>query len=104
MASNWDWSPFGSGWLEPLLAPAWLGPDAKMPIVHAASMVLCVPFFLVSVWIEQRLAWRWERGLSVGLIKRWAWRANSATYALIVLGLAAAFVVSFLAAGSEASR
>jgi hypothetical protein len=67
--------PFYAAWLPPFRdAPSWLVP--------AAGAVLCVPFFLASVWIERNVAQRFA-GLHSGAVRRWAWWANVASYSVI---------------------
>jgi hypothetical protein len=75
----WVHMPFYAAWLPPYRdSPPWLIP--------AAGAVLCVPFFIASVWIERRVAQRFV-GFHSTDVRRWAWRANLASYSLIAAGL-----------------
>ena len=65
-------------------------------LVPAAALVLCVPFFFVSVLIEYSIACRILRELPKSATSQWSWRANLVTYGAIVLGLAAILVVAVL--------
>lgn len=91
-----SFSIYESGVVQGVVAAAWLGPEAKFWLVLFAAMVLCVPFFLVSVWTERLVAKRMEPGLDAGTLKRWAWLANAASYGLIVLGLAVGLVFALV--------
>lgn len=57
-------------------------------LVPAAAMSLCVPFFLISVWIERLVALRMLPDQQPADVRRWAWAANGATYGVIILALA----------------
>jgi len=71
--------------LAPLHA-AWLPPVRATWIVSAAGAFLCVPFFLMSVWIEGKVAARYA---SPRAATRWARRANMVTYGAITSALIA---------------
>jgi hypothetical protein len=80
----------GPGWylLAPLMAP-WLGPGATSWQVYAAAAWLCIPFCLMSMWIE---GWAASRRLSREHARKWARAANLVTYgpataALVLLAL-----------------
>jgi tetratricopeptide (TPR) repeat protein len=73
--------------LNVILTAPWLVPIESdlYWMIPTAALILCLPFFLASVWIEYRVARR-----MVGLDRGprafdWAWRANLASY--ILLGL-----------------
>jgi hypothetical protein len=85
----------GGGWgdgsiIGVLKGPAWLGPAYIKDLSWAAPLaliVLCVPFFLMSWWIEYLLLFN----LAVNRdkdqrasIRNYAWKANLASYALLV--------------------
>jgi hypothetical protein len=79
-----------------LRGPAWLGPGYIPDLgwaVPFALIVLCVPFFLMSWWIEYlvlfRIAAEGKQEERVA-IRTYAWKANLASYALLVLFLIAA--------------
>src|SRR4051794_12752404 len=65
---DWALFPFYAAWLPPLT-------DRYLWLLPAAGAVLCIPFFLASVWIERRVAQRFA-GFESTDIGRWAWRAN----------------------------
>jgi hypothetical protein len=69
-------------WQSPWLGPNegelwWMGPSA--------AMVLCVPFFFMSVWLENRVARRSFNKDEWAGVMRWAWIANGVSYGLILL-------------------
>jgi hypothetical protein len=76
-------------WLEiaffPLMA-AWLSDSAPWMVV-AAAIVLCVPFYFVSVWLEFFVARRFLPEFDRVQVKRWSRIANAVSYGLIVFGL-----------------
>jgi hypothetical protein len=65
---------------------AWL-PDSAPWMVVAAAIVLCVPFYFVSVWLEFLVARRFLPEFERVQVKRWSRIANAVSYGLIVLGL-----------------
>ncbi len=72
-----------------VFAAAWLGPFGLTPVwMTLAALVLCVPFFFVSVFMERAIVARMRRDLPQAAVRRWSWIANGTTYGLIVLGLA----------------
>ncbi|MCE5322293.1 hypothetical protein LLG46_03135 [bacterium] len=54
-----------------------------------SAMVLCIPFFFVSVWLEYSVGRRLLGKEQKGSVCRWAWIANACSYTfiLIVLGI-----------------
>lgn len=54
-----------------------------------SAMVLCIPSFFVSVWLEYLVGRAFFSKEHRGLVLRWAWIANacSYTFVLIVLGI-----------------
>lgn len=56
-------------------------------MIPTAAAFLCIPFFLMSVAIEDEAARRFLRDRDAKAIRRWAWWANGLTYALIWIGL-----------------
>jgi len=64
-------------------------------MVPAAAIVLLVPFFFASVFIERAVFLRFCESQS-DLVRRWSWRANLASYGLllaVLVGVLAAAVV-----------
>ena len=83
-------------WPFLLVTAPWLGPEPTPWMLVVASMLLCVPFFFVSVWSEALVARPLLRERSAEQIRRWAWHANLITYGGIVallLGLLAIVLV-----------
>lgn len=56
-------------------------------MIPAATAVLCVPFFFMSVFVEEISARRFVEKEDRALLRRWAWQANGITYGCIVIGL-----------------
>jgi hypothetical protein len=93
----------GGGWgdgsmLDIVKGPAWLGPGYIEDLgwaVPFALILLCVPFFFMSWWIEYLCLFNFsvkrdeEQRIS---IRAYAWKANLASYALLVVFLIAAMV------------
>jgi hypothetical protein len=88
----------GSAWglgtpLQKVLAVTvqspWLIPyDGNLDwMIPAAAAVLCVPFFFMSVWCENLVARRIVEKRERPQVWRWAWQANGASYALILVSL-----------------
>jgi hypothetical protein len=85
----------GGGWgdgsiIGVLKGPAWLGPGYVEHLSWAgpfALIVLCVPFFLVSWYVEYvflfNLAVNRDE-VQRGAIRKYAWKANLASYAMLV--------------------
>jgi hypothetical protein len=72
--------PFSAAWIGPVGRPdAWLVP--------AAALVLCVPFFFMSVWVEYRVVRRSFPEEEWPSVKKWSWTAHSFTYAAIAVAL-----------------
>lgn len=76
---------------------AWLIPyESELHwMVPLAAIVLLVPFFFASVFIEQMVFRRFCRP-SPDLARRWSWMANAASYALILTGLVAMLIVALV--------
>ena len=55
----------------------------------ASALVLCIPSFFVSVWLEYLVGRAFFSKEQRGLVLRWAWIANACSYIfiLIVLGI-----------------
>jgi hypothetical protein len=64
-------------------------------MVPLAAIVLLVPFFFASVFIE-RMAFRRFCISSPELARRWSWVANGATYALTLTGLVVVLIVALV--------
>lgn len=91
----------GSGWGDGSISgvirsPAWLGPGYLADIGWAVPLgliVLCVPFFLMSWWVECAFLYSFATERNQGTkaaIRQYAWKANLASYTLLVLLLVAA--------------
>jgi hypothetical protein len=80
--------PLRSPWILVPLYAAWLPPmtAARPWLIPLAAAALCVPCFLVSVWIEGKVALGFK-GFDPVEVRRWAWRANLCSYGLLVPGL-----------------
>jgi hypothetical protein len=79
-----------------IVSAAWIGPDDKDAIwaVPLAALVLLIPFFYASVWIEQRVMSSWLPSASTtetGTLPRSVFKANLLSY-----GFLAAFVLMWL--------
>lgn len=63
----------------------WLGPGDGLSrwIVPGAAAYLCIPFFFVSVLIENRVALHRLGPLEAPLVRRWSWLANGFSYSII---------------------
>ena len=75
-----------------LLMPCWINPRPESWMVVAATIILCVPFFFVSVWVEAAVVRLLAPEVASGQVKRWAWRANGITYGCICILLAGMLV------------
>jgi hypothetical protein len=76
--------------LETIMQTPWLGPLINAPdwLLPTYTILLCVPFFLMSVWVEYLVAKFYLRDFgNRKLILRWSWMANSLSYGLIIIGL-----------------
>jgi hypothetical protein len=51
----------------------------------AAAAFLCIPFFFMSVWVENFVARRSFAKEERPNVLRWAWRANLLSYGLVIL-------------------
>jgi len=69
-----------------LMAP-WLVPyeGSLYWMIPTAALLLCVPFFFVSVWIEYLVARRMMGRERASQARDWAWRGNLWSYSLLVL-------------------
>jgi hypothetical protein len=56
-------------------------------MILTAALILCIPFYLMSVWTEGLLVRRIARVEQKPEAMRWSWRSNSASYALIAVVL-----------------
>lgn len=79
--------------------PLLLSSDDKMGwswIPLASTMVLCIPSFLVSVWLEYLVGRAFFSKEQWGSVRRWAWIANAFSYAfvLLVLGIRLLWITS----------
>ena len=86
----------GGGWGDGsingvLRSPAWLGPGYLEDLgwaIPLGMIVLCVPFYLMSWWIEfayLRRVTRDSSGYTERSLWAYAWKANFASYTLLVL-------------------
>jgi len=84
-------------WVEMPFYAAWLPPFVDMPqwVVPAAGVLLCLPFFFASVWVERKVAQRFCAFDHTDL-HRWAWRANLLSYSLVAAGLAIVALIMWL--------
>lgn len=71
------------------LGSAWLSPVREAWPIDVAAMVLCVPFYFMSVWVEARVARRLLPSATDESVRRWSRQANLLSYSLILLGLLA---------------
>jgi len=69
--------------LYPFYAP-WLGPTNDHWVIYGAFVVLAVPFCLVSIWLESRVAIRMLPTHPLIFVRRWVRIANAVSYGLIV--------------------
>lgn len=76
---------------------AWLIPyESELHwMVPVAAIVLLVPFFFASVFLE-RLVFRRFCSSSPELSRRWSWVANGATYSFMLTGLVVVLVVALV--------
>jgi len=81
-----------SPWLIPYEADL----DWMIPV---AALVLCVPFFFMSVFVEAFIARRLLASHAPAHVRSWSWRANLASYGAIVALGAAALLYSTLTRG-----
>jgi hypothetical protein len=63
-------------------------------MILVAALTLCIPFFLMSVWVEYLAAEYLRDKVGKNALLKWAWLANSCSYGLIMLGLIATAIVS----------
>jgi hypothetical protein len=64
-------------------------------MVPAAAIVLLVPFFFASVFVERAVFSRFCRS-SPELARRWSWVANGATYSVMLIGLVVTLTVALV--------
>lgn len=88
----------GTGWGDGsitgiLRVPAWLGPGYIPDLAWAgpfALILLCVPFFIMSWWLEYIFLYNFatnrEKDQRIS-IRTYSWKANLASYALLVIFL-----------------
>jgi len=86
----------GGGWGDGSVAgvlrgPAWLGPGYAGDLAWAVPLgliLLCVPFFLMSWWLEYAFLYgftaKGDKDAKIR-IRRFAWKANFASYSLLVV-------------------
>ena len=63
-------------------------------LVPAAAIVLCVPFFIVSVFTERAVVRRLLPQASPSAVTHWSWRANLITYGFVLCALAVIVAIS----------
>ena len=68
-------------------------------MIPVAALVLCVPFFFMSVFVEAFIARRLLASHAPAHVRSWSWRANLASYGAIVALGAAALLYSTLTRG-----
>jgi hypothetical protein len=70
-----------------LLGIAWLAPveDQLYWMVPAASALLLIPSFIVSLWIERYICLRLWRSVDPALVRRGVLNTNLASYGLLFL-------------------
>lgn len=66
-------------------------------MVPTAAIVLLVPFFFASVFVE-RLVFRWFCRAQPELARRWSWVANGVSYGFLLVGLLILLVVAVVQA------
>jgi hypothetical protein len=76
---------------------AWLIPyESELHwMVPLAAIVLLVPFFFASVFLE-RLVFRRFCSSSPELARRWSWVANGATYCFMLTGLVVVLIIAIV--------
>lgn len=76
---------------------AWLIPyDSELHwMIPTAAMVLLVPFFFASVFVERLVFHRFVSS-QPDLARRWSWLANAASYGLLLVALAVMLVVAII--------
>jgi len=77
----------GSALYGLMITAPWLYPESPYWMVLTAALILCVPFYFMSVWTEGLLVRRIAKAEQKPEAMRWAWRSNGASYALIVVML-----------------
>jgi hypothetical protein len=64
-------------------------------MVPAAAIVLLIPFFFASVFLERMVFGRFCSS-SPELVRRWSWVANGATYSITFVGLIVVLIASLV--------
>ena len=79
----------------------WLNPyeSALHWLVPAASLVLCVAFFLVSVFSERLVVRLLEPHADPIAVAHWSWRANLITYGVVVVALLLLLITALIRHG-----
>jgi hypothetical protein len=85
-----------------LLEVAWLGSDMRHLywMIPAASALLLIPSFFVSVWIECRICVRFWGGTDLASVRRSVGTANLISYAML-FALACAWLAWSLSQGPD---
>ena len=104
LMNNWGRSPLMRV-VGTILASAWLGPDEKHLywMIPLAVIVLMVPSFLISVWIEARIVdhiidlpeAKSDNALS-NPVRVAVWKANVVSYGLLIAGSTAWLLIALL--------
>jgi tetratricopeptide (TPR) repeat protein len=76
---------------SPWLLPMWSDIYWMIP---AAGLILCIPFFFVSVWSENIVARKLVKSELRHKALSWAWKANAASYTLMAIFIAGFWVTS----------
>jgi hypothetical protein len=78
----------------------WLPPIAESQywLIPCAAALLCIPAYVVSVWLERWVAAKALPDLPTETIQAWALKANRLSYGSIATGLAIVAVVFWFAA------
>jgi hypothetical protein len=89
-----------------LVTAPWLAPLERSvyvtPYYAGAALVMCVPFFFSSYYVEYWAGKKYFKAEDTGRLKGWCWSANLASYACIVLLLAGLIVGSLYANRNQA--
>ena len=88
-----DSSPWAIVFVVPLYA-FWLPPldRAHVWVIPAVGILLCVPFYFATTWVEFRIARFYVE--SSPLARRWSRAANAITYALMISFLALCVILA----------
>ncbi len=72
-------------------------------MIPVAALVLCVPFFFMSVFVGGFIARRLLASRAPAQVRSWSWRANLASYgAIVALGTAALLYSTLTRGGTTA--